>query len=232
MVLQGNKWLLYVYILVVSVYLFSISIDNELLELLFKPTLLPVLIFYYIEETKKNYSWSFILMFFSYYIGEMLILVEAQDWNSSSLIFFLFPYIIFIYKLFKVNSFRLFNFKNKTNNLLILFLFVFYCFVFYKIMDLVENLQRLDFILYIMYGILLVTIGTLGAIANIYSLDIKNNNTIIALLVTFSMSDLFFLLNRNVFENKLFEIGYVICQNFSYYYIMKYYLNCNQNLTK
>lgn len=232
MELQGNKWLLYIYVIVSLIYLLSVFFDNELLELLFKPTFLPVLLFYYFEETKKKYSISFVLMIFSYYFGEMLMMVENQDWYPSSLIFFLIPYFIIIYKFLKENDYKSIKFNSKKNNAFFIFILSFFCFVLYNIHEFVQSSHGLEYIIFNFYGVILLLIGLLATLAILYDLSIKNNNTFIALIVTFSLSDMFFLINKNVFEHKLFEMIYVICQNFSYYYILKYYLNCHSNSDK
>lgn len=133
--MKKNYWII-IFLAVLAANIIGIQLPNEMLEIISKPLLIPVLAIYFFFQTKGMQSsfikWILLALFFSW-AGDVLLMFQASDSN-----FFLFGLSAF------------------------LLAHVFYIFFFYKIKDR-ENLKidlKLLLIVIVYYAALILVLFT------------------------------------------------------------------------
>jgi uncharacterized membrane protein YhhN len=95
------------FILVLATTLVAVYLDNETLRMISKPLLMPLLIFYFLSETKKISTtikvWVILALFFSW-VGDLLLMFEAKGniyflLGLSSFLLAQLSYIIFFHNI-------------------------------------------------------------------------------------------------------------------------------------
>ena len=94
---MDNKNILYAYIAVCVLYFFSSLLQLDSLEVIVKPLFLPVLLFYYIKSINGNFQNRVVVSFIFYYLAEMLVLYDSEQYYLISVLLFLIPYVILLY---------------------------------------------------------------------------------------------------------------------------------------
>lgn len=215
---------------VVSSFFFLVSIffNLEILELLTKPMIIPSITMYYLFELKiRKYNLFFITSLFFFFLGDMAFMIDVNALYGIGLFLFSMPYLIVIY-LISVDLVKLFKKENKKVD----FTFVFILFVLlgllYSVLTFLEVESVLEFSTYIFFGLQLVALGVLTSIMYYFETS-KRNFYLILTVASFIMSDLFFILNKNLHELLLFQIINGATQAASYYFYVKYFLEPNTN---
>ena len=121
--ISKKKYILYAFTLVSALYILSSLFKIRELELLSKPLFIPILLYYYLRKTNKNFEISVVICFVSFYIGEMLMLKDPEVFYLPSLFFFLIPYKILLYHISTDLSGILKNKKLDKSNLFLLIVF-------------------------------------------------------------------------------------------------------------
>lgn len=91
------------------------------------------------------------------------------------------------------------------------------------VLSYLEIKSTLEFIIFLFLGLQLVTMGVLTSIVY-YNEANKQSFFLILAVSTFIMSDLFFILNKNIHELMIFKIINGLTQTVSYMFYVKYFL--------
>lgn len=102
-----KKYWIILFLIVLAANITGIQLPNEMLEKISKPVLMPVLVIYFLFQTKEMQSgfkkWILLALFFSW-AGDVLLMFQANDSNfflfglSAFLLAHIF-YIIFFYRI-------------------------------------------------------------------------------------------------------------------------------------
>lgn len=82
------------FIIALVLYLLSIIINNDNLELFSKPIIIPSIYYYYYTKVKGKINFLFTLSILFFFIAEILKILNEEDFLISSLVFFGLPYVI------------------------------------------------------------------------------------------------------------------------------------------
>ena len=85
---------LFLYFAAILLYVVAVLIGSDNLELFSKPIIIPSIYYFYYTSVKGKISYLFTFSVLSYFTGEILFLLNQDDFLLSSLVFFGIPYII------------------------------------------------------------------------------------------------------------------------------------------
>lgn len=220
---MAKKDILYAFIVVSVVYFFSALLQLHSLEMLSKPLFLPILLLYYLKKAKGDYQVRVIVSFIFYYIAEMLVLKDSEQYYILSVSLFLIPYIILLYfigkdllSLLRVQEQNKFNFFIA---LILAFLFYLYLSILF-IIDIETMYEKL--LLYV-YGFVLILLGVISIAMYV----IKNSVTnlfLLVMVIAFILSDMFYILLVKVEINYAFKSINLLSQLLSYCFFITYSL--------
>jgi hypothetical protein len=220
---MSKETILYTYVVVCVLYFFSSLLQLDSLEVFVKPLFLPVLLWYYLKKSKRSYQIRVLLSFVFYYIAEMLVLKDRKEFYLLSIFFFLIPYLILLYYvirdltlLFKVNFLTKFNF-------VIFFVFAFLIYLYVSVILIIDIASVLESILLHFYGLVLMLLG-ISAISAYVIKHSRTNLFLILTIITFIMSDVFYVFILKIDDNVVFRSVNLITQLLSYYFFVTYSL--------
>ena len=114
---MGKKSVLYAFIVVCILYFFSSLLELDGLELLTRPLILPLLLFFYLKSAKKKYQKRVVFSFVFYFLAEILTTIDSKKYYLISIFCFLIPYTALLFYvtkdlmlLIKIKGFSKFNF--------------------------------------------------------------------------------------------------------------------------
>lgn len=217
-----NNAALYVYIFAGIMFLLSIIFENEEIALVFKPVILPAIFFYYYKEVKGDINNLFVASLFLFFVGDMLYLISLDDFFEIGLMVFLLPYLVVL--IFNIRDLLIILKKkdNKKKDITFLFVFVILLGVLFQVLNNIDIHTKTEFVFYLLFGLELVLMGVIASMCYYNS----NNRANILMLITvglFIMSDLFFIMNKNIYSLMIFQVLNGISQTLSYYFYVKYY---------
>ncbi len=206
-----------------ALYLLSVIFNNDNLELFSKPIILPSIYYYYYTKVKGKINYLFTLSILFFFIGEILKLLNENDFLISSLIFFGLPYVIvtfFLAQDFLYYS-RVKNYEINSISFYILLFLLFY--LLYNILSFINESSQLEFSIYIIYGILLLVMSLMSFVIQ-FNFDNKATSNMVLMMVFFIVSDFFFIFAKSTKDVLVLQIVYIISQQLSYYMYVNYFI--------
>lgn len=219
--MSKNSTAIYVYLFAGILFLLSIAFENEDIALVFKPMIIPAMFFHYYKSVKGNMNSLFVASLFLFFIGDMLYLISLDDFFELGLLIFVLPYLIVL--IFNIKDLRII--LNKKNNERIdytfVLIFVLLLGVLYEVINNIDIQSKTELIFYLFFGIELVLMGVLATMCYYNS----NNKVNIFMLISvglFILSDLFFIMNKNIYSLMIFQFLNGLSQTLSYYFYVRY----------
>lgn len=204
-------------------YFISVLLNNEYLALLTKPVIIPSIFVYYYIESKGKLNTYFVISLIAFFLGDMLYLINIDDYYILGLFIYLAPYLIILFFLTQ----DIFNFlkKNKINksDLSFIIILFFLVYLLISILNVLETHSNVEFIYFLLFGIELVFMGVFATLLYVNE-NSKINFYLIICVSLFIVSDLFFILNKNLFPLLIFKLGNVAAQIISYYFYTRYFV--------
>lgn len=218
-----NSALLF-YLVAFILYSCSVFLQSENLELFSRPIIIPSIYYFYYISVKGKVSFLFSTAMLSFFIGEILFLISHFDFVIQKLIFFLLPYFIVIYFFSQDFLYYLKKKKYGVNSLSfhIILLLLFY--LLYNVLSFINEPSKLEFSIYISYGILLIIMSIMAFLIQFNF----NNKTILYMslvVVSFIVSDVFFIFSENMKDVLILKLVNVIFQQASYFLFVAYFIN-------
>jgi hypothetical protein len=211
----------YLYVISSICYLIAALFKSEMFMLVTKPIIIPSIAFYYFMSFRK-FSWSYVFVMFFFFIGEIFFLLNLNELYIEVLLIFLIPYVFVNYNL--VQKVRRIPFKHIQRNFdfTTIFILVFLLILLYRILEIIETTNPIEYYIYVAFGLNLLLMGYLTAVIQNYNAN-KENWYLVAAVVTFILSDLFFILYFNIQKLLVFDLIYQSSQLISYFFFTKYF---------
>lgn len=211
------------YILFSVLFLASVMFKLEALAFYSKPFIIPTIVLYYAltNQVKTNYLFLISIMFF--YVGDVLALLNIPSFYEIGLVSFSIPYLFVLYILVKrlkeINVYKRINFFNFSHVLMTIILVV----LMLMVLNNVELKTKFEYYIYLVFGLQLVFMGILSSV--LYLNESGQSGLFISLAVaSFIISDMFFILNKNLLELSIFKFINALSQTVSYYFYCRYFL--------
>lgn len=221
---MSNKLtLVQIYFLIAIVYVIASLWHIENLKLLSEPALLPVIYFYYMDAIKVKPSQFVLFSVCLFFIGDMLSLVSEEDYYIQSLFFLLIPYMLLLNKLVKDFMKLVKQYKWSILNFSVLVTIVLLFYLFFSVVNLLTIRDVLEQYITYLFGFTLVVLAIISTLIFMYN-DSKSNVYLMLAVITFVVSDLFFIFNKKIDTNIIFLLLYTIAQVLSYFFYMKYFI--------
>lgn len=214
---------LILYFSAVIFYVLAVIIGSDNLELFSKPIIIPSIYYFYYTSVKGkiNYLFSFSILF--YFIGEILYLLNNNEFLFSGLFFFGIPYLIVTYFLAQDFLFYLKIKKYEVNNISFYIILLLLCYLLYNVLSFINESSQLAFSIYIIYGILLLIMGVFA-----FLIQFNFNNIAVTfmvfMIVIFIISDLFYVFSQSTKDVLALKMIHVISQQLSYYLYAGYFV--------
>lgn len=224
-----NKPSIILFSLAGFLYLVSALVENEYLALLTKPIIIPAIFVYYFIESRGKINNLFVFSLFSFFVGDMLYLVNIKDYYFVGLITYLTPYIVVLYFLFQdiVNLLKRKSVKKLDMSFLIIICFLIYLMI--SLINVLDTESNEEFVYFLLFGIELVLMGVFATLLYVNE-NSRVNFFLIISVSLFIISDIFFILNKNLFPLLIFKIGNVSSQIISYYFYTRYFIEKQKQL--
>lgn len=221
---MSNKLtLVQIYFLIAIVYVIASLWHIENLKLLSEPALLPVIYFYYMEEIKVKPSQFVLFSVCLFFIGDMLSLVSEEDYYIQSLFFLLIPYMLLLNKLVKDFIKLVKQYKWSILNFSVLVTIVLLFYLFFSVVNLLTIRDVVEQYIIYVFGLTLVFLAIISTLLFMFN-DSKSNVYMMLAVITFVVSDLFFIFNKKIDTNVIFLFLNTIAQVASYFFYMKYFI--------
>ncbi|WP_130734986.1 lysoplasmalogenase family protein [Flavobacterium sp. J27] len=203
-------------------YVVASCLDDELLILLSKPIIIPSIVFYYFTQIRRKSDDLFVLSLILFFIGDILYLINIEDYYYFGLFLFLIPYLIVLFFIYK--DFRLLlqvrEIKKVDVSLVIVMLTILY--LIYSLLTLIEFDSKKEFVYVLLFGLELFFMTLLTALVFLYS-TYRKNAYLAFTVVSFILSDVFFMLDKQ-FNILVFKLVNTLAQTLSYYFYVMYFL--------
>ncbi len=216
---------LFLYLFASFFAIIGIVIGNEIITLLMKPMIVPAILYYYLQIKKGKINWLCLIMLYSSFTSDMLVLFDFPDGYIPIALLNMFCYLIFIY--FVIKDISLINMSSI--RFLYFTLIIIGCVtIMCVVLGLMSDLDNFSNNLYIIYGIVLCI---LASIIGFNHLNQQNEKTFYALImcICFITSDVFYAVYNFYLNLEVFIIFNVTVQLVSYYYMVRY-ITCNPNI--
>ena len=220
---MDNKNILYAYIAVCVLYFFSSLLQLYSLEVIVKPLFLPVLLYYYIKSVNENFQKRVVVSFIFYYIAELLVLLDSEQYYLISVFLFLIPYIILLYFVVKDLSHILKQNDYNKINFIVFFVFAFLIYLVISIFLIIETESIFERFLLYFYGFILLLLAFFSVITYVLRYSAANIFLVMTIMA-FIVSDMFYIFIVKVENNWVFKSVNLIAQFLSYYFFVTYSL--------
>ena len=211
------------YFIACMVYMLGVVLDNNELMLVSKPVIVPAIFFYYLQERKIKFSWTYTLITILFFTGDMIVLIDSENLFVVIIAVFLLAYLFFLKGLVDdLVTIRL-RFINKTHLFALLICVFFLIFLLISIVDVLIENKTENLGLIVLYGIVLVSLGTLASLNYIIKPSRYTTFMILASL-SFVISDVFYILKKDFLEIEILDYLNNFTQVVSYYFLTQYYL--------
>lgn len=217
-----GKIILFGYFLAVFLFLLGTVFQIDVVIQISKPLIIPFILVYYFIKNESKIDFLFVSSLLIFFVGEMLYLIEPKEYYKIGLIFFALPYLILIYLIFRDNI-SLFKTKNKKNDFTYIFIFILLSVLLFSVLSFIEIGSLEQFLFYLFFGLQLVILGVLTSFVY-YNRPNKAHFFLILAVATFIISDLFFVLNKEISELLVLKFVNTLSQMVSYYFIVMYFL--------
>ncbi|MEQ3690474.1 MAG: hypothetical protein ABNG98_03045, partial [Flavobacterium sp.] len=145
-------------------YFFSVIVGNEYLGLMTKPMIIPSIFVYYYFASKGKINFWFLISLFTFFVGDMLYLINIKDYYLLGLIIYLTPYVVVLFFLIQ-DIFNMLKRKtiNKTDMSFLIILF-FLIYLMISIMNVLDTESQEEFVYFLIFGIELVLMGVFATL--------------------------------------------------------------------
>ena len=220
---MSKRTILYTFIVICILYFFSALLQLDSLEVLVKPLFLPVLLYYYIKKSRGNFQNRVVVSFVFYYIAEMLVLNDSDQYYLISVSLFLIPYLILLYFVI-IDLIPLLKSKGYNKiNFLVVFVLLLLVFLYVSIISILDTESVFERILLDAYGFVLLLLGVFTM--SLYLLKHSVSNLfLIMTVIAFIVSDMFYIFIVKIEYNWVFKSVNLIAQFLSYYFFVTYSL--------
>lgn len=220
---MSKRTILYTFIVICILYFFSALLQLDSLEVLVKPLFLPVLLYYYIKKSRGNFQNRVVVSFVFYYIAEMLVLNDSDQYYLISVSLFLIPYLILLYFVI-IDLIPLLKSKGYNKiNFLVVFVLLLLVFLYVSIISILDTESVFERILLDAYGFVLLLLGVFTM--SLYLLKHSVSNLfLIMTVIAFIVSDMFYIFIVKIEYNWVFKSVNLISQLLSYYFFVTYSL--------
>ena len=215
---------LVVYFVALIFYFTAVFVGIDSLELFSKPIIIPAISYFYYFKVKGKIDFLFTISLFSFFCGEILHLLNKEEFNNIGLIFLLFPYFIVLNYLIKDVKYYVNKGKLKLNSFSFYIIIMLLLYLLINLLLMVFEENDLEFFIYFIYGITLLFMGIFSFLLQI---NFSSKSIILSTLmvINFIISDLFFILFMKNPDLTLFEIINVVTQELSFYWYVIYFIN-------
>ena len=189
---MDNKNILYAYIAVCVLYFFSSLLQLDSLEVIVKPLFLPVLLFYYIKSINGNFQNRVVVSFIFYYLAEMLVLYDSEQYYLISVLLFLIPYVILLYFVVKDLSHILKQNDYNKINFIVFFVFAFLIYLIISVFLIIETESIIERFLLYFYGFILLLLAFFSVITYVLRYSAANLFLVMT-IIAFIVSDMFYI---------------------------------------
>lgn len=222
--MDRSKPALVLYFLSSLVYVLSVALhwDNAI-TFLFKPMIVPAILFYFWQESRGRIGILPFLFFFFFYVGDMLILIEFDDLLVPLMLLNLISYLILGYYL-TLDVLKIKRPEITAYSIAIVFIvFFFLLCLLYVALQMVFNEEHSNYFLLVFYAFTLVLLGILTTVFYVVKSNAAGFNLIIA-MICLVICDLFYVLYNHYLALEAFININVFCQVVSLYFLVKYFL--------
>jgi hypothetical protein len=209
----------YLYFIACLTALFAIVIDNDLLLLLSKPTIIPAVYFYYLTKT-KTVNFAFTLVMLLNFVGDTVILLKIHD-----PLFVMAPYYLSYLIMIGFIVRDIFRHKVQFSNILLsLLVLAGHALMLYLVLDL-QSMEGKKFIVpFTIYGITLSLMVTLSVYNYLTDKSISGFYMLIACGCCL-VSDVFYVMYNEHFHLPILSYINSAMQFFTYIFLVKYIIN-------
>lgn len=218
-----NKSALVLYFVACLVFMLAVIMNNSELMLVSKPIIVPAIFFYYIQEKRVRFNWSYLLIIMLFFIGDMIVLIDLPDFFIIIVAVFQLAYLFFLKGIIDDLVTIRFRFINKTHLFTLLLCVFFLIYLLISIIDVLMEAKTEYMCLLVLYGMTLVSIGTIASLNYIIKPSRYTTFMIFASL-SFVFSDVFYILKKDFLEIEILNYLNNFTQIISYYFLTKYYL--------
>ena len=212
---------LILYLISSFVAVLATILDQEVLMLLSKPTVIPAILFYYLSTKTQPVNKFLILILILNFIGDTLVLLEFENQTKIIMVPYFCSYLIFL-KL-TIDDVKKMGF-NSQGIFITLAVFSFLMFIMYSLIQLFIDIHKDLVIPVVIYGIVL---GSFCALAS-YSYYVKNAVFAFYLLMTAMLSvlsDVFYIIFNFIFHFPALNYVEFAIQLLSYIFMVKYFIS-------
>jgi len=204
-------------------YFISVMLGNEYLALFAKPILIPSIFVYYFIESRGKINSYFVMSLVAFFIGDMLYLINLDDYYLLGLVIYLSPYLIVLGFLIQdIYNFLKRKILKKSDMSFIIILF-FLVYLMISLLNVLDTQSDEEFVYFLLFGIELVLMGVFTTLLYVNE-NSKVNFFLIIAVSLFIISDIFFILNKNLFPLLIFKLANVSSQIISYYFYTRYFI--------
>ncbi|WP_445719047.1 hypothetical protein [Flavobacterium sp.] len=214
---------LFLYFAAILLYVVAVLIGSDNLELFSKPIIIPSIYYFYYTSVKGKISYLFTFSVLSYFTGEILFLLNQDDFLVSSLVFFGIPYIIITFFLAQDFLFYLKIKKYDVNNISFYIILMLLFYLLYNVLSFINETSQIEFSIYIIYGILLLVMGLLSFLIQ-FNFNNKAISFMVLMVVFFIISDLFYIFSKSTKDVMALKLINVVSQQLSYYLYVGYFV--------
>lgn len=217
-----GKIILFGYFLAVFLFLLGTIFQIDVVIKISKPLIIPFILAYYFIKNENQVDFLFVLTLLFFFTGEILYLIDPKEFYKVGLLFFAIPYLVLIYLIFKDNL-SLLKTKDSKNDFTYIFIFILLTVLLVSVLLFIETGSIKQFLFYLFFGIQLVVLGVLTSFVY-YNRPNKAHFFLILAVATFIISDLFFVLNKEMNDIIMLSFVNALSQMVSYYFIVMYFL--------
>jgi len=159
----------------------------------------------------------------AFFIGDMLYLINLDDYYLLGLVIYLSPYLIVLGFLIQdIYNFLKRKILKKSDMSFIIILF-FLVYLMISLLNVLDTQSDEEFVYFLLFGIELVLMGVFTTLLYVNE-NSKVNFFLIIAVSLFIISDIFFILNKNLFPLLIFKLANVSSQIISYYFYTRYFI--------
>lgn len=208
------------YLLSCSLSILAEILNNELLLLITKPTIIPAIFYYYLTTKKSAVDPVFLLVLALNFIGDTIAMLKFEQQTLLLMIPFFLSYL-FILK-FVVQDVRKLKWIT-ASGCISAAVFIFLMYVLKELIGMFSDSNPELIWPVVFYGIILGTIATISVYC--YAVKITPSNFFMLMFVLTSVvSDVFYMLFEFIYKISFLNYFEFAAQLFSYFFLVKYFV--------
>ena len=219
--MKDSKPSIILYIIAGIMVLIGKAFNFELILLLFKPMVVPVIYYYYLQTKTKNTSVGFSICIWLFFLSDLIVMIYPD--SASAMLYVMVcgmvSYLLLINFAIKGAT----NIKYSPFNivfisiLLLLLGFMLFTILNFKIEDIINN-----YFIYLTYGIVLIILVAISVFNNLSDSSTSNLH-LCCMGLCILVSDLFYAFNKFIIALPLLDHINIITQFMSYYFMVSYF---------